>query len=78
MAVRPLFRRDHTYIALKPFSNGDVDFKVGDVVERPAFMTRFLLRRNKVGPKGHPWSEQRLKKLGYELPKPAKKKKKDD
>ena len=62
--ARPLFvpHRDKPYVAARPFRWKGVQLKCGDELpdEWPIFHLRHLHTQSLIGPKGHPWVEQRI------------------
>ena len=73
--ARPIFRRldkngePMIYIAVRPIRLGaKVHIKPGEEVRVKMHQLRSLYQRRRIGPKGHPWTEQSLKHQGFPLP----------
>lgn len=73
--ARPIFRRldkngeRMVYIAVRPIRLGaKVHIKPGEEVRVKLHQLRSLYQRRRIGPKGHPWTEQSLKHKGFPLP----------
>ena len=73
--ARPIFRRldkngePMVYIAVRPIRLGaKVHIKPGEEVRVKMHQLRSLYQRRRIGPKGHPWTEQSLKHSGFPLP----------
>ncbi len=59
---RPIFRRNETYVAVKPIRLTSTDtIKKGAVVDLPIHRLRSLYMRRRIGPKGHPWTKAMIK-----------------
>lgn len=72
-ALRPLFRRHLEYVAVRPISVMGRLIQPGEPVGRDQgvrlHVMRSLHQRRRIGPKGHPWTEQAIaSRTGY--PKP--------
>ena len=75
-APRPLFRRTDratgkpiVYIAVKPIMTGSkATIQPGEEVKLRPHQLRSLYQRRRIGPKGHPWTEQALQSKGFPLP----------
>lgn len=73
--ARPIFRRldkngdPMVYIAVRPIRLGArVHIKPGEEVRVKMHQLRSLYQRRRIGPKGHPWTEQSLRHSGFPLP----------
>lgn len=74
--ARPLFRRIDrqtgkpiVYIAVKPISTGsESSIQPGEIVNLRPHQLRSLYQRRRIGPEGHPWTEQALASKGFPLP----------
>lgn len=59
---RPIFRRNETYVAVKPIRLTSTEtIKKGAVVDLPIHRLRSLYMRRRIGPKGHPWTKAMIK-----------------
>lgn len=73
---RPLFRRwergtgkPMIYVAVKPIMTGSkATIEPGEEVNLRPHQLRSLYQRRRIGPKGHPWTEQALKSKGFPHP----------
>lgn len=67
---RPLFRRGLKYVAIRRIRMTATHFiEPGERVDLPTYRLRALYNRRRIGPEGHPWTEQCLRHSeGY--PKP--------
>lgn len=57
------FRRSLEYIVVKPFGGKEV----GEPFRKSPRVMRMHYRMNRIGPKGHEWTDYRLKKAGVEV-----------
>lgn len=85
-SARPLFRRfnretgePQIYIAVRSISTGtDSSIQPGEDVNLRPHQLRSLYQRRRIGPKGHPWTEQALASKGFPLGFVSDGKKPDD
>ena len=65
---RPIFRRGLEYVAVRPIKmTSKHTVKPGEPVNLPIHRLRSFYQRRRIGPKGHPWTEQSLKNNGFPL-----------
>lgn len=65
---RPIFRRGLEYVAVRPIKLTKTHtVEPGQPVTLPTYRLRSLYQRRRIGPKGHPWTEQSLKNNGFPL-----------
>lgn len=58
---RPIFKRHEIYVALRRIRLSTDDYlEPGDVVDLPTYRLKHLYNRRRIGPRGHPWTEQAL------------------
>lgn len=66
---RPIFKRGLEYVAVRPIKmTSKHTVKPGEPVVLPTYRLRSLYQRRRIGPKGHPWTEQALASEGFPLP----------
>ena len=73
---RPIFKRHNDHVAVMDFSMGDQKIKAGDPFNRDKYRThiiRYMFVRRRIGPVGHPWTEEML--AGVKRPETASKEK---
>ena len=66
---RPVFKRGLEYVAVRPIKlTSKHTVEPGQLVNLPTYRLRSLYQRRRVGPKGHPWTQQALASEGFPLP----------
>lgn len=71
---RPIFKRHNDHVAVVDFRMGDQDIKAGEPFNRDKYRThiiRYMFVRRRIGPVGHPWTEEML--AGVKRPETASK-----
>lgn len=62
---RPIFKRGVDYVAVRPLSLGvGHQLNPGDKVDLPVHRLRALYTRRRIGPAGHPWTDQAIATQG--------------
>jgi hypothetical protein len=63
---RPIFRLGGEYVAVKPIRlHAGKTIEPGEDVKLKKHQLRSLYQRLRIGPKGHPWTEQAIEARGY-------------
>ena len=73
---RPIFKRHNEHVAVVDFRMGDQDIKAGEPFNRDKYRThiiRYMFMRRRIGPVGHPWTEEML--AGVKKPETVSKEK---
>lgn len=66
---RPVFKRGLEYVAVRPIKmTSKHTVQPGEPVMLPTYRLRSLYQRRRIGPKGHPWTEQALASQGFPMP----------
>ena len=66
---RPIFRRGLKYVAIRRIKMSAIHIvEPGELVKLPTHRLRSLYMRRRIGPEGHPWTEQALASKGFPLP----------
>ena len=74
--MRPIFKRHNDHVAVVDFRMGDQEIKAGQPFNRDKYRThiiRYMFARRRIGPVGHPWTEEML--AGVKRPETVNKKK---